>query len=56
MAGITPAQFRALLSHEDVADIEAGDIHPKTLKAYALSSPREYGLDTARTARATVSG
>ena len=37
MAGITPVQFRSLLSPEDVADIEAGCIHPKTLKAYALS-------------------
>ena len=36
-AGITPAQFGALLSPEDVQDITAGDIHPKTLKAYALS-------------------
>jgi hypothetical protein len=30
VAGITPAQFRALLSPEDIADIEAGGIHPKT--------------------------
>ena len=25
------------LSHEDMADIAAGAIHPKTLKAYSLS-------------------
>ena len=37
VAGITPVQFRSLLAPEDVADIEAGAIHPKTLKAYALS-------------------
>ena len=37
VAGITPAQFRSLLSPEDIDDIEAGGIHPKTLKAYALS-------------------
>jgi hypothetical protein len=37
VAGITPAQFRALLSPEDVADIEGGGVHPKTLKAYARS-------------------
>jgi hypothetical protein len=37
MAGITPARFRALLSPEDIADIEAGGIHPKTLHAYAES-------------------
>jgi hypothetical protein len=35
--GITPEVFRSLLSHEDVADIEAGAIHRKTLKAHALS-------------------
>jgi hypothetical protein len=27
--------FRSLLSPEDITDIEAGDIHPKTLGAYA---------------------
>ena len=37
LAGITPEQFRALLSPEDVADIEVGGIHPKTLHAYAES-------------------
>jgi hypothetical protein len=37
VAGITPAQFRSLLSPEDIADIEAGGIHPKTLHAYAQS-------------------
>ena len=37
MGGITPAQFRSLLSPEDVADIKAGGIHTKTLHAYALS-------------------
>jgi hypothetical protein len=37
VAGITPAQFRALLSPEDIKDIEAGGIHPKTLRAFALS-------------------
>ena len=36
-AGITPEAFRSLLSPQDIADIEAGAIHPKTLKAYALS-------------------
>jgi hypothetical protein len=36
-AGITSAVFRLLLSTEDIKDIEAGAIHPKTLKAYALS-------------------
>lgn len=35
--GISPEVFRLLLSDEDAADIEAGDIHPKTLKGYALS-------------------
>ena len=29
--------FRSLLSPEDIDDIEAGGIHPKILKAYALS-------------------
>jgi hypothetical protein len=37
VAGVTPARFRALLSPEDIADIEAGGIHPKTLHAYAES-------------------
>jgi hypothetical protein len=37
VAGITPVQFRSLLSPEDIADIEAGGIHPKTLHAYAES-------------------
>jgi hypothetical protein len=37
VAGITPDVFRSLLSPEDVGDIAAGTIHPKTLKAYALS-------------------
>ena len=37
MGGITPAQFRALLSPEDGADIAAGAIHSKTLHAYAQS-------------------
>ena len=35
--GITPAQFRALLSPADLDDIEEGDIHPETLRAYAGS-------------------
>ena len=35
--GITPAQFRALLSREDLDDIAAGDIPVETLRAYALS-------------------
>jgi hypothetical protein len=43
VAGITPAQFRALLSHEDMADIEAGAIHHKTLKAYAQIGVRDVG-------------
>jgi hypothetical protein len=34
---VTEAHFRALLSPEDIADIEAGGIHPKTLHAYAES-------------------
>jgi hypothetical protein len=38
VAGITPAQFQALLSSEDEADIEAGGIHLKTLHAYAESA------------------
>jgi hypothetical protein len=37
VGGITPEVCRSLLSPEDVADIEAGAIHPKTLHAYALS-------------------
>ncbi len=37
VAGITPAQLRALLSPEDIDDIAAGAIHPKTLHAYAQS-------------------
>ncbi|MGI8427389.1 MAG: hypothetical protein ACR2M4_12535 [Actinomycetota bacterium] len=37
VAGITPVQFRVLLSPEDIDDIEAGGIHPKTLHAYAGS-------------------
>ena len=37
VAGITPTQFRALLSPEDIKDIGAGGIHRKTLGAYALS-------------------
>ncbi|MGH8570440.1 MAG: hypothetical protein ACREXU_21155 [Gammaproteobacteria bacterium] len=37
VAGISLAQFRALLSPDDVADIEAGDIPAvPTLRAYAL--------------------
>jgi hypothetical protein len=35
--GITAEVFRSLLSPEDVADIEAGGIHPKTLHAYGLA-------------------
>jgi hypothetical protein len=37
VAGITPAQFRSLLSPEDIDDIAAGGIHPKALHAYAES-------------------
>ncbi|MGH9896049.1 MAG: hypothetical protein ACREA0_29485 [bacterium] len=37
VAGITPAQFRSLLSPEDVADIEAGEIGVETIRSYALS-------------------
>jgi hypothetical protein len=37
VAGITPAQFRALLSPEDVQHIAGGDISVETLRAYALS-------------------
>jgi hypothetical protein len=36
-AGITPAQFRALLSPEDVEDIAGRDIPVETLRAYAAS-------------------
>jgi hypothetical protein len=35
VAGITPAQFRALMSPADIDDIAAGAIHPKTLRGYA---------------------
>jgi hypothetical protein len=41
VAGITLAQFRALLCSEDIADIEAGGIHPKTLHAYVESFAEE---------------
>jgi hypothetical protein len=51
VAGITPAQFRALLSPEDVADIEAGGIHPKILKAYALSFANHGGAGEANNTR-----
>lgn len=34
---MTTAQFRSLLSPEDLADIEAGAIHRKTLRAFAQS-------------------
>jgi TubC N-terminal docking domain len=37
VGGITPEVFRSLLSPEDLDDIEAGDIHPKTLKGFAGS-------------------
>jgi hypothetical protein len=37
LAGITPAQFRALLSPEDIDDIAAGAIHSNSLHAYAQS-------------------
>jgi hypothetical protein len=37
VAGITVQVFRSLLSPEDITDIAAGAIHPKTLRAYALS-------------------
>lgn len=37
MADMTPAVFRAVLSLEDIQDIEAGGIHPKTLHGYAQS-------------------
>jgi hypothetical protein len=37
LGDITPEVFRSLLSPEDVADIEAGGIHPKTLHAYGLA-------------------
>ena len=36
-AGITSGQFRALLSPEDLQDIQAGDIPVETLHSYALS-------------------
>jgi hypothetical protein len=35
--GVTAEVFRSLLCPEDVADIQGSAIHPKTLKAYALS-------------------
>jgi hypothetical protein len=37
VAGITVEVFRSLLCSEDIEDIEAGGIHPKTLHAYAES-------------------
>jgi IS1 family transposase len=37
LEGITVEMFRSLLSPEDIADIEAGDIPHKALRAYALS-------------------
>jgi hypothetical protein len=37
VAGITPAQFRSLLSPEDIDDIAAGGIHPKALHGYVQS-------------------
>jgi hypothetical protein len=37
VAGITVEVFRSLLSPEDLADIAAGGIHPKTLGACAQS-------------------
>ena len=37
VGGITPELCRSLLTPEDVADIEAGAIHPRTLRAHALS-------------------
>jgi hypothetical protein len=40
VAGITLAQFRALLSDEDVADIEAGGIHLKTFAPTPMYSAR----------------
>ena len=33
MAGITPAQFRSLLSPEDIGDIEAGGTTPRADRA-----------------------
>jgi hypothetical protein len=36
-AGITVEVFRSLLCPEDIDDIAAGGIHPKTLHAYAQS-------------------
>ena len=37
VAGITLAEFRALLSPEDITDVAAGAIHAKTLKGFAAS-------------------
>jgi hypothetical protein len=37
LEGLTPEVFRSLLSREDIADIEAGDIPVETLRAYAMS-------------------
>ena len=37
MEGITPAEFRSLLSPEDLDDIAAGAIHRNTLKGFAES-------------------
>lgn len=37
VAGITPAQFGAMLSSEDLDDVEAGAIPVETLRAYAES-------------------
>ena len=45
--GITPSQFRSLLSAEDVTDIRAGDIPAvPTLRAYAQSFAE--GIQTGR--------
>jgi hypothetical protein len=44
--GITPEVFRSLLSREDLADIEAGDIPVATLKGFVQSFAE--GLRTGR--------
>jgi hypothetical protein len=37
---MTPEEFRARLTPEDLVDIEAGEILPETLRAYAESMAR----------------
>jgi hypothetical protein len=52
IAGLPTVWCRSTLSHEDMADIEAGAIHHKTLKAYAHSFAE--GLRSGRLASAVA--